>query len=72
MIVEREARRRRRWPRIVVAGALILLLFALGVAIGQTIDDNAVPRGNRTHIRTLVPSTVRPAATTVTTSVRNP
>ncbi len=62
-MAQRDAHRRRRRPRIVLAAVLLLVMFALGVAIGQAIDDNEVPSGNRTQIRTLVPSTVRPRAT---------
>jgi amino acid transporter len=56
---ERLARRRRRrratavrWGSFVVAG---ILLFALGVALGEALHDNPKPGGTISYVRTLHP-----------------
>ena len=39
---------------------LVALVFALGVALGQALNDNAKPGRNRIFVRTLEPSTLPP------------
>jgi hypothetical protein len=47
-----------------VAG--LLLVFAIGLALGQTLDDSSPPAGTRTSVRTLAPGTLIPDTVTVT------
>ena len=50
----------------------VLAVFALGVALGQALDDNSQPGGQQTLIRTLRPLALAPAAReTVTVTVQN-
>jgi hypothetical protein len=56
---ERRARRRRRgwiaffrWTAILALGVLI---FALGVAVGEALHDNPKPGGTVSYVRTLQP-----------------
>ncbi|NUR77127.1 MAG: hypothetical protein HOQ28_12685 [Thermoleophilia bacterium] len=50
----------------------VLAVFALGVALGQALDDNSQPGGQQTLIRTLRPLPLAPAAReTVTVTVQN-
>lgn len=48
--------------RIVTAGAV----FALGVALGQALQDNPQPGPPQTVVRTLRPLPLAPATVTVT------
>jgi len=54
-LARRAARKRRTWPRVLVAVVGAALLFALGVALGHALDDRPVPGGTQTSIRTLPP-----------------
>ena len=50
----------------------VLAVFALGVALGQALDDNSQPGGQQTLIRTLRPLPLAPAAReTLTVTVQN-
>jgi hypothetical protein len=64
-------RRRRRGRAGVWAlrAAGLVVLFALGVALGQALDDSSPPAGTATSIRTLVPATLAPDTVTVTVTV---
>ena len=71
-VERRERRRRRRRQESIRWGIrllLALLIFVLGVALGQALHDNPRPGGTRTvdHPVTL---TVEPETVTVTTTVR--
>jgi hypothetical protein len=70
VIVERRPRRRRSRRVLVVlaAVALVALAFALGVAVGDALDDNPSPGTSVTRVRTLKPLAVPPARVTVTVS----
>ena len=60
-----ELRRRRRRAQIsrwAVRGAIVLAIFALGIAVGQSLQDNPRPTGPFTQVRTIPP--VAPATTT--------
>jgi hypothetical protein len=48
---------------LVAAGAI---LFAVGVALGQALDDDTPPAGTQTLVRTLEPLQLPPAQVTVT------
>ena len=57
--------------RRILLGAAVLLVFALGVGLGQALDDNPDPAGRQTLIRTLQPLPLTPAAReTVTVTVQ--
>lgn len=56
--------------RILIAAA-VLVVFALGVGLGQALNDNPQPGGRQTLIRTLEPLPLAPAAReTVTVTVQ--
>jgi drug/metabolite transporter (DMT)-like permease len=65
---------RRRSSRLIglaIGGAV--LVFLVGIAFGQALDDNSAPGGTQTMIRTLKPLQLPPAAretVTVTTTAR--
>ena len=46
--------------------AALVVVFAVGVAIGQAMDDAAPPAGTNTSIRTLEPVTLSAETITVT------
>jgi hypothetical protein len=51
----------------------VLVVFALGIGLGQALNDNPDPGGQQTLIRTLQPLPLAPAAReTVTVTVQNP
>jgi len=64
---ERHARRRRRRREEIgrwsVRVALVLLVFALGIALGQALHDNPKPGGTITLERTLSLPSVPPGST---------
>jgi hypothetical protein len=56
---------------LVVVGAV--LLFAVGIAVGEALHDNPQPGGTQSLVRTLRPLPLAPAARqTVTVTVQNP
>ncbi len=62
----RQCRRLHR-ARLVAGIALLLIVFLLGIALGQALHDNPKPGESRTFLRTFQP--FPPTATvTVTTS----
>ena len=55
--------RLRTWaPRI----AGLLVVFAVGVALGQSLDDASPPAETQTSVRTLAPGTLSAETVTVT------
>lgn len=60
----RPARRRRRWPRRVLALLAAVLLLAVGVALGRALDDGPDPGVTQTSVRTLEPLPQQPVTTT--------
>jgi hypothetical protein len=64
------ARRRRRRPvaRLLLRAAGLLVVFAVGIAVGQTLDDSSAPSGTQTSVRTLAPATLSSETVTVTVS----
>lgn len=70
-----QLRRRRgsRGPRRLLFAAGLLLVFAIGIALGQALQDNPAPGGTQTGVRTLKPLQLPPAArSTVTVTVSEP
>ena len=62
---------RRRSPRLIglaVGGAV--LVFLVGIAFGQALDDNTLPSGTQTLVRTLKPLQLPPAARETVTVTR--
>jgi hypothetical protein len=62
----RERRRRRLRGRI-VAGVALIVVFGVGIALGEALNDNPAPGGAQTIVRTLTPLQVPPAARTTVT-----
>jgi hypothetical protein len=59
-----------RWVGILLAFAIV---FAVGIALGQSLNDSSPPSGTQTLLRTLDPLPLAPAArSTVTVTVQNP
>jgi hypothetical protein len=64
--------RRHRRPRIarwLLLAAAGVVLFGVGVALGEALHDNPRPGGTRTFVRTLHPLTVVPSVETKTVTV---
>jgi hypothetical protein len=60
----------RRRATLVVA---VLVIFAVGIALGEALHDNPRPGGEETRVRTLTPLPLAPAALeTVTVTVSSP
>jgi hypothetical protein len=58
--------------RRALLAAVVLAVFALGVGLGQALNDNPEPGGRQTLIRTLHALPLAPAAReTVTVTVQN-
>lgn len=58
--------------RLLIAAALVVA-FVVGIALGESLDDNSSPGGTQTLVRTLKPLPLAPAAReTVTVTVSNP
>ncbi len=56
---------------LIVVGAVVL--FAVGIALGEALHDNPQPGGTQSLVRTLRPLPLAPAAReTVTVTVQNP
>jgi len=56
---------------LLALGALVV--FALGIALGQALEDGSSPSGTQTLVRTLRPLPLAPAAReTVTVTTQNP
>jgi hypothetical protein len=68
--VERDERRRRRRRQEVIRWSVrvlvVILIFTLGVALGQAIQDNPDPGGTITFDRTLHVPTTGAEGSTVT------
>jgi hypothetical protein len=59
-------RRPRRYGIWALRAAGLLVIFAVGIALGQALDDSSPPAGTRTSIRTLAPVTLTGETVTVT------
>ena len=71
---QRPRRQRRRRPvlRALVVAATLGVVFALGVALGQSIATDQTPEGATTQTRTIVPVAATRQTVTVTTTVTTP
>jgi hypothetical protein len=59
--------------RVVLLVVGVVVVFAVGVAVGEALHDNPNPGGTQSLVRTLQPLPLAPAARqTVTVTVRNP
>ena len=59
--------------RRVVPAVVVVVVFVVGIAVGEAIHDNPKPGGTQTLVRTLRPLPLAPAAReTVTVTVENP
>ena len=59
--------------KLLVAAAGAVVIFGVGVAVGESLHDNPRPGGTQTLVRTLKPLPLAPAArTTVTITAQNP
>jgi hypothetical protein len=68
LLAKRRAQRRRRgvpW-RWIGGVALLVVVFAVGVALGEALHDNPEPGGQKTTQRTLRPVPLAPQTVTVT------
>ncbi len=55
---------RSPWPRRVVITTLVLVVFAVGIALGQALSDGPPPPSTATYVRTLEPLPQQPGTTT--------
>ena len=62
----RPRRGRRRASRWLLRAAGLLIVFAIGIALGQSLDDSSAPTGTQTSVRTLEPVTLSAETVTVT------
>ena len=71
---QRPRRQRRRRPvlRALLVAATLGVVFALGVALGQSIATDQTPEGATTQTRTIVPVAATRQTVTVTTTVTTP
>jgi hypothetical protein len=59
--------------RVLLFAVGAIVVFAIGIALGQALDDASPPSGTQTLVRTLQPLPLAPAAReTVTVTVPNP
>ena len=68
----RPQRRRRPVARIVLSAALLGVVFALGVALGQATAEDSAPETAVTSTRVIVPVASARETVTVTTTVTEP
>jgi hypothetical protein len=65
--------RRRQWPKRLAVVAFVVIAFAVGIALGESLSDGPSPAGTQSLVRTLKPLPLAPAArTTVTVTVTGP
>ena len=62
----RPRRSRRRLGTWALRIAGLLAVFAIGIALGQALDDASPPAGTNTSVRTLEPETLSAETITVT------
>lgn len=62
-VPRRNPRRSNPWPRRLMVGALVLVVFVLGIALGQALSDSPPPPSTATYVRTLEPLPQVPGTT---------
>jgi hypothetical protein len=62
----RRQRRRRPVIRLLVGLLVLIVVFGLGLALGEALHDNPSGGGTQTLVRTLKPLPLPPARETVT------
>ena len=59
--------------RKLIAGAALVVVFVVGIAVGEALNDGSKPGGTQRIVRTLKPLPLAPAAReTVTITSPNP
>jgi hypothetical protein len=59
--------------RIALAAAALVIVFVVGIAVGEALHDNPTGSGMQTVVRTLQPLPLVPAArTTITVTTSGP
>jgi len=61
-------RRRRRRIRLLLPVVAMVVVFGLGVALGEALHDNPEPGGGQTIVRTLNPLAILPSSATSDTT----
>jgi hypothetical protein len=56
--------RRSPWPRRAAFAAVVLVIFVLGIALGEALHDVPPAPSTQTYVRTLTPVPQQPATTT--------
>ena len=64
--------RRRLFPRGLAFVLALVVVFVLGIAVGQALDDQPENGGVVTSVRTLTPLPQQPPTRTVTVTVTQP
>jgi hypothetical protein len=64
--------RRRLSPRGLALALALVVVFVLGIAVGQALDDEPKTGGAVTSVRTLTPLPQQPPTRTVTVTVTQP
>ena len=62
----RRQRRRRPLVRLLAGLVVLVVVFGLGLALGEALHDNPSGGGTQTLVRTLTPLPLPPARETVT------
>ena len=57
---------------LALRAAAVIVVFAVGVAVGQALDDSSPPAGTNTSVRTLEPGTLSAETVTVTVETTTP
>jgi hypothetical protein len=52
-LTTRRPPRRSLWPRRLLVAGVVLIIFVLGIAIGQALNDGPPPPSTETYVRTL-------------------
>jgi len=60
----RRPTRRSPWPRRLLVTGAVLLVFFLGIAIGQALNDGPPPPATETYVRTLTALTEQSGTST--------
>jgi hypothetical protein len=63
---------RAKLVRLLLAVLGLLVVFLLGMAFAETLDDRPKPGGTETIVRTLTPLPQEPPVRTVTVTVTSP